>query len=237
MYDRPLSPALSHEPFQKRTSRVPVCICALYNPMLIDASSTLAPWPESVALATPTCWSMPTAGRSSSSECPFVHLLSVVTADAPSPRQLDEPQNGTDTLQPWHLNYLGGSWVNATQCSAGGSNGYDAMHIAYADGLYNKWIEADGAWGMGYYKREDVPTHWDIVEGWTILDNNYQSALTPTDPNRCFWFSGSINVPGSPANPNGTGGAMLDNTASYGMSTPGSPPSREKDDGGGLVGK
>jgi phospholipase C len=69
---------------------------------------------------------------------------------------------------------------------------------------------------MAYFTRKEIPTQWDIVEGYTVLDMNHQSAMAPTDPNRCMWLSASINVPGSPSNLNGTGGAMLDNTVSPG---------------------
>lgn len=133
-------------------------------------------------------------------------------------RPISPAQNGSTWLQPWHINYQGGDWVNATQCGGAGSNGWDAMHQAWANGEYNAWVDADTPWSLAYFNREDIPTHFDIVEGWTILDNNHQATLAPTDPNRCFWMSGTVNVPGSPANPNGTGGAMIDNTASPGKS-------------------
>lgn len=97
-----------------------------------------------------------------------------------------------------------------------GSNSYVAMHGAYANGNYNNWTTADTLWSMAYFTRKEIPTQWDIVEGFTVLDMNYQSVMAPTDPNRCMWFSGSVNQPGSHSNPYGKGGAMLDNTASPG---------------------
>lgn len=131
-------------------------------------------------------------------------------------RAINPPQNGTSWVTPYYINYLGGDYVNATQCSGAGSNGYIAMHGAYANGSYNNWTTYDTAYSMGYFTRKDIPTHWDIVEGFTLLDMNYQSVLAPTDPNRCMWLTASVNQPGSPANPDGNGGAMLDNTASPG---------------------
>ncbi|GJN69914.1 non-hemolytic phospholipase C precursor [Purpureocillium lilacinum] len=133
---------------------------------------------------------------------------------------IPEAKNGVDILKPWHINYLGGEWKQATQCMAAGDNGWGAMHSAYNSGLGNNWVRADGAWSLGYFKREDVPTQWDIAEGWTLADMATQSVLAATDPNRIMWMSGSINIPGSPSNPDGSGGIIIDNSATPGCEAP-----------------
>lgn len=125
-------------------------------------------------------------------------------------------QNGVSILKPWHINYLGGDWVSATQCMGAGDNGWGTMHAAYNGGLGNNWTKADGPYSMGYFKREDLPTHFDIAEGWTVADMATQSILAATDPNRITWMSGSVNIPGSPTNPDGKGGMIIDNSATPG---------------------
>lgn len=97
-----------------------------------------------------------------------------------------------------------------------GDNGWGAMHSAFSGGLGNNWANADGPWSLGYYKRQDIPTHFDIAEGWTVADMASQSILAATDPNRIFWMSGSVNIPGSPTNPDGKGGMIIDNSATPG---------------------
>ncbi|XWW96233.1 hypothetical protein V2A60_004206 [Cordyceps javanica] len=134
-------------------------------------------------------------------------------------QQLKKSQNGTQSLKPWHINYLGGEWKDATQCMGGGDNGWQTMHDAYNGGLGNKWAQTE-AYSMGYFKRQDIATHFDIAEGWTLLDMNTQSVLAATDPNRIIWMSGSINIPGSPTNPDGEGGLILDNNATPGCEQP-----------------
>ncbi|PHH92491.1 hypothetical protein CDD83_7128 [Cordyceps sp. RAO-2017] len=134
---------------------------------------------------------------------------------------ISQTKNGVDILKPWHINYLGGEWTEATQCMGAGDNGWSTMHAAYNDGLGNNWTNADGGYSMGYFTRADLPTHFDIAEGWTILDMATQSILAATDPNRIMWMSGSINVPGSPSNPDGKGGLIVDNTATPGCEAPG----------------
>lgn len=86
------------------------------------------------------------------------------------------------------------------------------MHTAYNGGLGNRWASAEGAYGLGYFTRQDIPTHFDIAEGWTIFDMSMQSLLMSTDPNRIMWMSGSVNIPGSPTNLDGKGGMIIDNS-------------------------
>lgn len=131
-------------------------------------------------------------------------------------RPINPPQDGVAWQTPYYINYLGGDYVNATQCMDAGSNGWVAMQGSYAHGGFNNWTSADTHYSMAYFKREDLPVHWDIVEGWTVLDMNHQSVMGPTSPNRCMWWSASINAPGSYANPHGDGGVMIDDTVNYG---------------------
>lgn len=104
---------------------------------------------------------------------------------------------------------------------SGGSNGWDAMHGAWNNGRGDGWVTSDTDYNMGYFKREDVPTHFDIAEGWTVMDNSHQSILGVTDPNRITWMSGTVNTKGSPTNPDGSGGNILSNRASPGCDSPG----------------
>ena len=142
-----------------------------------------------------------------------------------------------ETLKPWYLNYMGGDWVNRTQCSSAGSNSWQAMHSAYNGGLNNRWVEDNDPHSWAYYKRSDLPVHWDIAEGWTVLDMNQvceastkfhlstililyfdmqESILAATDPNRIHWMSGTVNAPGTPSNPKGEGSIIIDNNATPG---------------------
>ncbi|KFG83874.1 extracellular phospholipase C [Metarhizium anisopliae] len=136
-------------------------------------------------------------------------------------QSMRQPKAGVDYLSPWHINYLGGDWREATQCMGGGINTWEAMHGAYNNGRGDGWAIHDTDYSMGYYKREDVPTHWDIAEGWTVMDNSYQSILGLTDPNRVMWMSGTVNTAGSYTNPDGQGGNILSNRASPGCDSPG----------------
>ena len=177
-----------------------------------DSASTMAPWRACATLPTPTCKSIQiTRPHSSSTSHPSSPGLTLAHSLRPI-----TPTNGVSTLKPWYINYLGGEWNDATQCMGAGDNGWGTMHSAYNGGLANNWAGADGGYALGYFKRQDIPTHWDIVEGWTVMDMSSQSILAATDPNRITWMSGSVNIPGSPTNPDGKGGMIIDNNASPG---------------------
>ncbi|GAO19824.1 hypothetical protein UVI_02043800 [Ustilaginoidea virens] len=152
---------------------------------------------------------------------PNVHFTDGVPVWRQNDRPTTKTRNGVNSLSPWHINYLGGDWSDATQCMGAGSNGWEAMHGAYNNGRADGWVTSDTPYSMGYYKRQDVPTQWDIAEGWTIMDNSHQSILGVTDPNRIMWMSGTVNTAGSPGNPDGKGGNILSNRASPGCDSPG----------------
>lgn len=95
------------------------------------------------------------------------------------------------------------------------------MHEAYNDGLTNQWVIGNTPWSIGYFKQKDIPTHWSVAEGWTIADMYQEAVLAATDPNRIVWMSGTVNNPGTPTNANGSGGMILDNSATPGCEKPG----------------
>ncbi|EED18310.1 non-hemolytic phospholipase C precursor, putative [Talaromyces stipitatus ATCC 10500] len=104
----------------------------------------------------------------------------------------------TDYLLPWYLNYLGGDWAQATQCMVAGSNGYDANHAALNGDLNNHWAIKNTPYSWGYFKRQDLPVHFAMAEGYTVNDMYQEGQMTATNPNRVTWVSGNINATGYP---------------------------------------
>ncbi|KAK4574546.1 hypothetical protein LTR86_001387 [Recurvomyces mirabilis] len=128
--------------------------------------------------------------------------------------------NGSDYLLPWYLNYLGGSWNQATQCMSAGSNGWDANHAALNGGLNDNWPIGNTPWSWGHFTRKELPNHFAIAEGWTVGDMYQESVIASTNPNRVTWVSGSINAPGSPQTPS-EGGFYIDNNETPGCESAG----------------
>lgn len=71
-------------------------------------------------------------------------------------------------LAPWYINYLGGNWSQASACIGAGSNSWQAIHETLNRGLTNEWAVKNTPWSWGHFNRKDIPTHFDIAEGWTV---------------------------------------------------------------------
>lgn len=111
--------------------------------------------------------------------------------------------NATDFLLPFYVNAAGGNVTEATQCMVAGSNGestssfgqtvsksnlytigFQANHAALAQGDNNLWAIKNKPFSLGYFRRQDLPTHFSLAEGWTTADMYAQSVIASTIPNR-----------------------------------------------------
>ncbi|HEY4323724.1 MAG TPA: phospholipase C, phosphocholine-specific [Mucilaginibacter sp.] len=69
------------------------------------------------------------------------------------------------------------------------------------DGKFDQWLEnkknsipaySDMPLTLGYYTREDIPFYYSLADAFTVCDQNFCSALTGTNPNRLFFWTGTI---------------------------------------------
>ena len=74
------------------------------------------------------------------------------------------------TLLPWYMGHQGGSWSEGVQCAVSGSNGYQENQAALNKGENNEWVNNCTPWSWGYLKRQDIPVHFGLAEGWTVGD-------------------------------------------------------------------
>lgn len=74
-------------------------------------------------------------------------------------------------LLPFHIN-KNQAFLENDQCSVGPHNfdNRSASYIAWNDGDIDSWVIANGPYSWSYFKREDIPIHFDIADGWTIAD-------------------------------------------------------------------
>ncbi|KAF8510409.1 extracellular phospholipase C [Hysterangium stoloniferum] len=128
--------------------------------------------------------------------------------------------NQTTALLPFYINAVGGNISAATQCMQAGSNGWTGNHRALNGGENNLWALDNSQFSVGYFKRQDIPTHFALADGWTVADSYAQSVISSTNPNRAFWISGSINTPGGPQLPD-QGGPTVDNNETPGCDSSG----------------
>nr|WP_295796795.1 phospholipase C, phosphocholine-specific [Mucilaginibacter sp.] len=69
------------------------------------------------------------------------------------------------------------------------------------DGKFDKWLDnkrsgnkeyANMPLTLGYHTREDIPFYYALADAFTVCDQNFCSALTGTNPNRLYFWSGTI---------------------------------------------
>ncbi len=79
-------------------------------------------------------------------------------------------------------------------------HGRQSQMYARNKGKHNKWLDAKNPGGdyskmpltMGYYTREDIPFYYALADAFTVCDQNFCSSLTGTDPNRLYFWSGTV---------------------------------------------
>jgi phospholipase C len=108
---------------------------------------------------------------------------------------LQTNKNG-ETYSPFRLD------IKDTKITWMGSlpHGRQSQVDARNNGSYDNWLEAKNPGGeyskmpltMGYYTREDIPFYYALADAFTVCDQNFCSSLTGTDPNRLYFWSGTV---------------------------------------------
>ncbi|WP_448701956.1 phosphocholine-specific phospholipase C [Mucilaginibacter sp. AW1-3] len=69
------------------------------------------------------------------------------------------------------------------------------------EGKYDQWLNvernsnpqfANMPLTLGYHTREDIPFYYALADAFTVCDQNFCSALTGTNPNRLYFWTGTI---------------------------------------------
>jgi phospholipase C len=110
-----------------------------------------------------------------------------------------------DRLLPFHLETDG-----APQCFPDITHQWVPQHESWNAGAMDKFVEvhlafdgpAAGPATMGYYERTDIPFYHALADAFTICDGYHCSVFGPTDPNRLYSMSATID-------PDGTNGGPL----------------------------
>jgi phospholipase C len=115
-----------------------------------------------------------------------------------------DPSHAQGYLLPFHLD-------TATSTAAivpDTDHSWETQHQAWDNGRMDQWVTAKGPFCMGYYAQADIPFHWALARAFTLCDNYYCSVMGPTNPNRLYMWSGTIDPAGA------AGGPITDNTVS-----------------------
>ena len=113
------------------------------------------------------------------------------------------PPNG-GTLNPWHLD----SRANGA-CSNDITHSWGPQHRSWGGGAMDSFVKehvadgglANGALTMAYYRRSDLELYYALADAFTLCDGYYCSVLGPTDPNRLYSMSATIDPAGTNGGP------------------------------------
>jgi phospholipase C len=106
-------------------------------------------------------------------------------------------------LNPFRLNTTRGATLDGDAINDP-THDWGPQHQSFNDGAMDQWVNVhianegakNGPATMGYYTRADIPIHHDLADAFTICDHYFCSVLGPTDPNRLYWISATIDPDG-----------------------------------------
>jgi phospholipase C len=115
-----------------------------------------------------------------------------------------QKDNAGTTVHPFRL--------GAQQCYPDLTHEWGAQHQAWNRGRMDGFLRAHeaadkpgvGPETMGYYARADVPFDYALADAFTICDRYFCSVIGPTDPNRLYSVSATLDPDGK------AGGPMLE---------------------------
>jgi phospholipase C len=95
------------------------------------------------------------------------------------------------------VNDISHEWAALHRCWHGGK--LDSFVSVHVDPTVNG--TRDGPNTMGYYTREDLPFFHALADNFTICDGYFCSVIGPTDPNRLYSMSATIDPAGTNGGP------------------------------------
>lgn len=105
--------------------------------------------------------------------------------------------SGKKFVLPFHI---------TTQCVEDTDHSWGTAHGAARKGRWDQWVPYKTTTTMSYYNRADIPFHYALAETFTICDAYFCSVLGPSNPNRIYLWTGTID----PARTGG--GPIIDNS-------------------------
>jgi phospholipase C len=92
-----------------------------------------------------------------------------------------DPESVSPGLTTLGLTYLPGT-----------DHSWAGTHAGWNQGQYDSWPATKGPIAMSYMTRADIPYHYALADAFTIGDAYYCSIMGPTNPNRCYLWTGCV---------------------------------------------
>ncbi|UOE50273.1 phospholipase C, phosphocholine-specific [Mucilaginibacter sp. SMC90] len=124
------------------------------------------------------------------------------------PRAIDLPNKNKvwlqsnkkgETYAPFHLDIKNtkATWMSSLPHSW--ANQVNARN----DGKFDQWLNvkrnsikeySNMPLTMGFHNREDIPFYYALADAFTVCDQNFCSSLTGTNPNRLYFWTGTVRA-------------------------------------------
>lgn len=125
-------------------------------------------------------------------------------ADSSAAFQQPYPGYASGSLLPFHLDTVNGD----AACTHDITHDWVPQHQSWNNGAMNGFISSrlpiNGSAAplvMGYYTRADLAYYYAVADAFTICDNFCCSVIGPTDPNRLYSMTASIDPDGKNGGP------------------------------------
>ena len=116
-------------------------------------------------------------------------------------RSVFEQPDATSRVSPFRLDATKG----AAPCAPDLDHSWEGTHRAWNGGRWDAWVGAKSALTMGHMTRADIPFHYALADAFTVCDHYFCSVMGPTNPNRLYLWSGTLDAEGT------AGGPVTDN--------------------------
>ncbi len=108
---------------------------------------------------------------------------------------LGGPADGVGVIPPFRVNPtvvspalkgLGSTYLPGT------GHNWAGGQASWNHGQYDAWAPVRGPMAMSYMTREDLPVHFALADAFTVGDAYHCSIMGPTNPNRCYLWTGCV---------------------------------------------
>ena len=120
-------------------------------------------------------------------------------------RSVFEQPHGASHMLPFRIATNGTAPCAPSFDQGSLDHSWDGTHRASNGGRWDQWIGAKSALTMGHLTRADIPFHYALADAFTVCDHYFCSVMGPTNPNRLYLWSGTIDAEGR------AGGPVIDN--------------------------
>jgi phospholipase C len=108
---------------------------------------------------------------------------------------LGGPADGVGVIPPFRVNPTAVSpalhGLGSTYLPGTGHN-WAGGQLSWNYGQYDGWAPQRGPMAMSYMTRDDLPVHFALADAFTVGDAYHCSMMGPTNPNRCYLWTGCI---------------------------------------------